>query len=126
MASYQINDKMYVYANGALLGMADSVTVEYQGDPIVIATLANDFVGVYPVPKHAIVSVENFVSTAGMEFDAVEKWLNTEEVAIKTQMGGSGEVFDTSGFVMAPSISSSPTNPTKMTFKVAVAAKKFK
>lgn len=121
----QIIDRAYAYANGMLLGMCDSAGVEYQGDPIPIETLALDFAGVYPPPKHAVLSFEAFVPTSGLEFDAIKMFLTTTEVQFKVQLGGSGKSITTSGFVAAPSISSSPTSPTKISFRALVDAKPF-
>lgn len=121
----QIIDRIFVYANGALLGMADRVSVEYQGSPIVINTLALDFAGVYPTPKMATVTVDQFVPTDGKAFDPTEKWLNTEQITVQNRLGGSGKVMEADGFVDAPSITSSPTDPTKLTFKVLVPAIAF-
>lgn len=120
-----IIDRAYAYANGALLGMCDSVGVEYVGDPIPVETLVQDFAGVYPPPKHATLSFESFVPTTGLEFDAIKMFLATTEVQFKVQLGGSGKSVTTSGFVMAPSITSTPSAPTKMSFNAVVDAKPF-
>jgi hypothetical protein len=121
----QIIDRIFAFGNGGLLGMADRVSVEYSGSPIVINTLALDFAGVYPTPKMATITVDQFVPTDGTVFDPTQKWLDTEQVTIKCQLGGSGKVMEADGFVDAPSITSSPTDPTKLTFKVMVPAIAF-
>ncbi len=120
-----IYDRLFVFKDGALLGEADSCTVEWQGDPVVIDTLTKDFAGVYPVPKHAQMSVEQFVPIDASQFDPTSSWLNTEVVTMKAQLGGSGKVFESDGFILAPSITSSPTNPTKISFKAVLEAKPF-
>lgn len=116
-------DRGFLFVNGQLLGESSGGSLEFQGDPIVIATLAKDFAGVYPVPKHAVITVDSFVPAKGMEFDAVSPWLNTEKVTGKFQFGGSGASMEADGFIMTPSISTSSTDPSKLTFKIAVEAK---
>ena len=121
----QIFDRLFVFKDGALLGMADSATVEWQGDPIVVDTLSLDFAGVYPVPKHSQMSVDQFVPVDATNFDPTQAWIATEVVTMKAQLGGSGLVFESDGFILAPSITSSPTNPTKISFKAVLEAKPF-
>lgn len=123
--SGKIIDRIFAFGNGGVLGMADRVSVEYQGSPIPIDTLAQDFVGVYPTPKRAIVTIDQFVPRDSSQFDPTQKWLDTEKVTIKCQLGGSGKVMESDGFVDAPSITSSPTDPTKLQFKVMVEAIAF-
>lgn len=122
----QVYERVFVFCNGGLLGEADSVSIEWQGDPIVVDTLAKDFAGVYPVPKHCVVSVEMFQPASSVAFNPADKWIATETVTIKAQGGGSGAVFESDGFINAPSITSSPTNPAKWNFKVMCEAKSFK
>lgn len=121
----QIMDRLFAFKDGGLMGMADSIEIEYQGSPIPINTLAEDFVGVYPTPKMAVVTIDQFVSTDSADLDPTADWLATTKVTIKAQLGGSGKVMEADGFVDAPSIKSSPTDPTKRTFKVMVKAVAF-
>lgn len=121
----EIFDRCYAFVNGAVLGMADGGTLEYQGDPLPAATMTNELAGVTPVPKHAMISVENFVPSSGFEFDAIAKWLATEEVTFKLQFGGSGKVMTTSGYIMAPSLKYGAADATKFSFKALVRATPF-
>lgn len=124
--SIQIYDRAFFFADGSLLGESSGGQIEYQGDPIIVSTTTKDFAGAYPVPKHAVVTVDSFVPADGIEFDPTNPWLATTIVTAKMQLGGSGLAMESDGFCMAPSISSSATDPTKLTWKMAVEAKPFK
>lgn len=121
----QYYDRAFFYANGALLGECSGGSIEYQGDPIAVDTLTDDFKGITPVPKRAMVSVDSFAPATGLEFDAVAKWISGEFITIKMQMGGSGASMQADGVVMPPSISTSATDSTKLSFKVMCQAKPF-
>jgi hypothetical protein len=118
-------DRLFAFVDGALLGEADSCSVEWQGDPIPVETLSQDFAGIYPVPKRCVISCEQFAPIDGSEFDPVEPWLNSTQITFKCQRGGAGDILEVDGFMMAPSVTSSPTNPTKWTFKAMCQAKGF-
>ena len=122
----QLYDRGFLYVNGQLLGESSGGSVEFMGDPIIVSTLVKDFAGVYPVPKHAQITVDTFVPAKGMEFDAVTPWLNTSKVTGKFQFGGSGASMEADGFILSPTISTSSTDPSKMTFKIATEAKPIK
>src|SRR5262245_54031083 len=121
-----IVDRLFLFMNGALLGNADSGQIEGVGDPVIVDTLSEDFIGVYPVPKHLMCTIEQFEPASGTNFDPMQPWIDTELVTFKGQLGGSGKILEADGFIMGPSIQSSPTNPTKWTFKVAIKAIAFK
>lgn len=125
MASPQVYDRFFININGSLQGEADTCNVEGQGDPIPIATFVKDFAGVMPVPKQTRVSVESFVPQTGMEFDAFKAWLKTQLVKIRCTFGGSGKSLVIEGFVAAPSIRSSATDPTKLSFALMCNASTF-
>lgn len=125
MADPQVYDRFFININGALQGEADQCNIEGDGDPIPIATFVKNFAGVMPVPKRTRVSVESFVPQTGMEFDAFKAWLKTQLVKIRCTFGGSGKSIVISGFVMAPSIRSSATDATKLSFAILCDASTF-
>lgn len=124
--SYQLFDRGFFYKDGALIGDSYGGGIEYQGDPIIVATLPKDFAGVYPVPKHAVITVDQYVAVSGKGLEVVKAWLNTTKVTAKMQLGGSGLTMEAEGVIMAPGVTTSATDPTKLTFKIAVEAKEFK
>ena len=125
MASPQVYARFFVYINGKLLGQADSCSIEYQGSPVPVATFVNDFAGVTPVPKHAKVTVDSFVPQSGFEFDVIKAFLATQLITIQARFGGSGKTFKAEGFSDAPSIKSSATDSTKLTFSLMTQANAF-
>lgn len=121
----QVYERVFAFANGGVLGEADRMAIKWIGDPIPVPTLVKDFGGVYPVPKHCMVSIEMFHPTGNLAFNPSEKWIATETVTIKAQ-SPSGQTFESDGFIQAPTITSSPTDPTKWSFDVLCEAKPFK
>lgn len=125
MASPQVYDRFFVRANGKLLGETDTANIEYQGEPIPVATFVKEFAGITPVPKHSRITLESFTPRTGFEFDAIDKYLKSELVTIQAQFGASGKTLTVKGFVFPPSIRSSATENTKMTFTVIAEAGTF-
>lgn len=109
--------------NGALIGEADSANLEWIGDPMPVDSLAKDLLGFYPVPKHCLMTVEAFVIADGSGINPSEPFMGNEIVTIKGQFGGSGMSYEGDGMVQGPAVQSSPTNPSKWTFKVLAEAK---
>lgn len=118
-------DKGFLYSGGALLGETSGGSIEYTGDHLPVETLVKDFAGITPVPKRATVSVDTFVPATGFEVDVIKQFLENQKVTCKLQFGGSGLVMEADGFVMAPSITFSATDNTKMSYKIMVEAKPF-
>lgn len=125
MASPQVYDRFFVYLNGALQGESDQCNIEGQGSPLPVATFVKDFAGVTPVPKMMRITVEAFVPQTGMEFDAIKNWLKTALVKIRCTFGGSGKAAVFEGFVDAPTIRSSATDNTKLSFTLMATAATF-
>ncbi len=118
-------DRGFLFCNGQLLGESSGGSIEYQGASIPVATMADDLAGCTPVPKSAVISVESFVPATGFDFDAVKKFLSGEFVTGKFQFGGNGLSMQADGWIDPPSISTSATDSTKMSFKIVCQAKPF-
>lgn len=111
-------DRFFVFINGAVDGEAASATLEYQGEYIPIATLLKDFAGVTPTPKMCKVSIEGFVPSAGFSVDAPKLFLAGSFVDVKLQYGGSGKAFKAKGIMQPPTLSSSATEASKISFSL--------
>lgn len=120
-----IFDRCFAFANGAVLGMSNGGTLEGQGDPIPVDTMVEELAGVTPVPKHFMLSVESFIPQSGFEFDAMKKWLDTEEVSFKVQFGGNGKAVTMKGYLMAPSLKWGAADHTMLSFRALVKAAPF-
>jgi hypothetical protein len=118
-------DRGFVFADGQLLGECSGGSVEYSGDPIPVQTLSDDFSGITPVPKMAMVNVDSFIPATGFQFDAIKKFLEDKFITIKMQFGGNGLAMQADGVVMPPSITTSATDSSKLTFRVMCQAKPF-
>lgn len=125
MPSPQVYDRFFPYIEGKVLGQADSCNIEYQGSPIPVATFVRDFAGVTPVPKHAKLTIDSFVPQTGLEFDVIKAWLATKLITVQAKFGGSAQTFKAEGFADAPSLKSSATDATKLTFSLIVEASAF-
>jgi hypothetical protein len=122
----QIYDRMFIFRNGKLSLESDSVEVEFVGDPLPVATNAQEFAGVTPVPKHVRFNVSEFVPTQGEDLDdAISHFLKTQKVQIAVQRGGSGKIIKTEGFFTAPKVQSGAADHTKATYSIMCSAKPF-
>lgn len=125
MASPQVLDRLFVYSNGAPLAWSDQVTVSFQGSPVVAVTFFMEFAGVTPTPKSCKIDVESFVPRTGTGLEVVRQFLKTELVKPRMQFGGSGLILNLEGFVDVPSIRSSATDATKLSFSYMCNAAAF-
>lgn len=122
----QVYDRAFLYIGGQLAVEAESVEVEFQGDPLPVATIVKDFAGVTPTPKSVKVNVSEFVPTQGTNLDdAIKYFLATKKVQIAVQRGGSGKIIKAEGFLTAPKISSGASDHTKATYSILCEAKPF-
>ncbi len=121
----QFYDRAFVFINGQLLGEAESVSVQYQGEHIPIATLVKDLAGVTPVPKSAVIEVTSFVPAKGFEQDAVKLFLEGTFVKVRVQFGGSGIKMTAEGIVQPPNVSASATDASRISFSILCEARPF-
>lgn len=122
----QVYDRAFLYLKGQLALEAESVEVEFVGDPIPVATIAKNFGGVTPVPISAKINVSEFVPVQGGNVkDVIKTFLKTGKVQVAIQLGGSGEIIKTEGFFTAPKISSGASDHTKATYSILCEAKPF-
>jgi hypothetical protein len=118
-------DRAFIFIDGQLIGESSGGSVEYSGDPIAVQTLSSDFSGITPVPKMAMISVDSFVPAVGFEYDAIDTFLKDKFVTAKMQFGGNGLAMQADGVIMPPSVSTSATDSSKLTFRIMCEAKPF-
>jgi hypothetical protein len=122
----QVYDRAFLYLRGKLALEAESVEIEFMGDPLPVATIAKNFGGVTPTPTSAKINVSEFVPVQGGNVkDAIKAFLKTEKVQVAVQLGGSGEIIKTEGYFTAPKISSGAADHTKATYSILCEAKPF-
>lgn len=122
----QVFDRAFVFAKGSLLGMLSGGTLEGQGDPLPVDTMAEELAGVTPVPKHFVLSCDSFVPQTGFEFDAIDSWIKTEQLTYKVQFGGNGKAATFEGFNGAPSLKFGAADHTMISWKATIKAVPFR
>lgn len=111
----QVYDRMFFYLGGDLTVEAEGINMAYQGDPLPVATLVKQFAGVTPVPKSVKIDITEFIPiTGGNVTEVIKAFLNTTKVKGRVQFGGSGAIGNYEGFIMAPTLSSSASDHSKL------------
>lgn len=116
--------RYYISIDGKLDGEAESVDIKYNGDPMPITTLVQDLAGFYIPPKNATVSVKGFIPASGDRVDYVGYFLDNNIVSVKVATD-SGETMVAQGMINGPSLTSSPTDPSRIDVSMTVTASNF-
>jgi hypothetical protein len=116
--------RYYISIDGKLDGEAESVDIKYNGDPMPITTLVQDLAGFYIPPKNATVSVKGFIPAGGDRVDYVGFFLDNNIVSVKVATD-SGETMVAQGMINGPSLTSSPTDPSRIDVSMTVTASNF-
>lgn len=113
----QLYDAKYIFFNGALMAQNTSVKTDLTGDDQDVFTTALGFNGVSPAPKMRTIEVDNVVPVTGFDPESVEqKYLDSEEVTMRLQFGGTGKKATVKGFLGPVSVNSGVGQTTTMTF----------
>lgn len=112
-----IYDRIFFYLNGKLAVEAEAVNPGYQGDPLPVATIAKEFAGVTPTPKHLKLDIVEFIPVAGSSVkDVVNAFLQTKKVKARIQFGGSGEIVNSEGYLTGPQMTSGAADHSKLNY----------
>lgn len=112
-----IYDRIYFYLNGKLAVEAEAVNPGYQGDPLPVATIAKEFAGVTPTPKHLKLDIVEFIPVAGSSVkDVVNAFLKTQKIKARIQFGGSGEIVNSEGFLTGPQMTAGAADHSKLNY----------
>jgi hypothetical protein len=95
----QLYDQVYIYINGKLLAENTSVSTSLESDQQEVKTLVRGFAGISPGPVHRVIDLENVVPVKGMEFAIEKAFLESAELDVRLQLGGSGAKYEGKGFV---------------------------
>jgi hypothetical protein len=110
-------DRMFFYRGGKLAMEADAVNAGYQGDPLPVATIAKEFGGVTPVPKHLKLDIVEFIPVSGSSVaEVVNGFLQTRKFKVKIQFGGSGEIVTSEGYLTGPQMTSGASDHSKLNY----------
>lgn len=91
--------QIYLYANGVLLAENTTVETSLEADIQDVMTIAKNWAGITPSPITRTVTANNVVPLSGIEFDFEQKMLDSEEVELMLQEGGSGKKCVTKGYI---------------------------
>lgn len=110
-------DRIFFYRNGKLDMEAEAVNPGYQGDPLPVATIAKEFAGVTPTPKHLKLDIVNFIPVAGSNVaDVVNDFLQTKKVKVRIQFGGAGDIVNSEGYLTGPQMTSGAADHSKLNY----------
>lgn len=125
MADPQLYDQYFAYLNGALLAENTSLDIELRGDDQEILTTAKGFAGLTPSPRSVMITAENVVPPTGFEFDAFQKFLDSELVEMKVQSGATGKTLVSKGFIQAPKVQGGVGKTVSLSFTFKGGPSKF-
>lgn len=112
-----VYDRIYFYLNGKLAVEAEAVNPGYQGDPLPVATIAKEFAGVTPTPKHLKLDIVEFIPVAGSSVkDVVNAFLQTKKIKVRIQFGGAGDMVNSEGFLTGPQMTSGAADHSKLNY----------
>lgn len=112
-----IYDRAFLYLDGALEAEQESGTYAIQGDPLPVATMGKEFGGITPTPKSLKADISEFVPISG---GSVKKIFNGfkahKKFKLRIQLGGSGLIMESEGYLMPPSITTGAADHTKLNY----------
>jgi len=96
MALYR---EIFLSANGILLAENTTLETALEADIQDVTTTVRQWAGITPAPIVRTVTATNVIPLPGVEFDFEQKMLDSEEVEIMMQEGGSGKTCTTKGYI---------------------------
>lgn len=112
-----IYDRLFFYLNGKLAMQAESINSSLEGDPLPVATIAQNFAGVTPVPKHLKLDIVEFIPVAGSSVvDLVNAFLQTKKFKVRIQFGGAGALMNSEGYLTGPKMTSGAADHSKLNY----------
>lgn len=113
-----LHDFLFCYVNGKLLSDNQEVDTKIESNMTEVETTVKGWSGITPGGPKRRVSCKGVIPLKGFEFDAEKALINSTEITIRLQFGGSGKSTVTKGFVVsAPSITSGIGKTTEQTWE---------
>jgi len=107
MADPQLHDFLFCYVNGSLMSDNQEVETSIESNMTEVETTVKGWSGITPGGPKRRVKCKGVIPLTGFEFDAEKALINSEQVTIRLQFGGSGKSTVTKGYIVsAPSITS--------------------
>lgn len=118
-------DQAFIFIDGGLAAEATTVDTEITSDVQQVMTLAKGFAGITPSPHTRTVSVESMIPVSGFEFDYETAFLESQEVSIDIQLGGSGKKTSTLGYFTGVTVSAGVGRTATVSFEFVGTAAPF-
>lgn len=120
MSDPQLHDLVFCSVNGKLLSDNQEVDTSIESDQTRVLTTVKGFAGITPGAPVRIVKCKGVIPITGFEFDAEKALVNSEQVTLRLQFGGSGKSCVTKGYIFsAPSITSGIGKTTEQNWEFA-------
>ena len=91
--------QIYLTVNGVPLAENTTVETSLEADIQDVMTISKGWAGITPSPITRSVTANNVVPLSGVEFDFEQKMMDSEEVELMMQEGGSGKKCVTRGYI---------------------------
>jgi hypothetical protein len=111
----QLFTNVLIYANGALLAMADNISVSHQTNAQDVNTIALAFAGQTAGAPKCMVSCDSAVPFAGMEFDPTQYMASMTPLTLTAFAAGSQ--VNLKGFITESDLGYGVNSSSKLSFK---------
>jgi hypothetical protein len=118
-------DQIFMFVDGGLAAENTTVDTEISSDVQQVMTIAKGFAGITPSPHVRTITAESVVPVAGFEFDYESAFLNSQEVEIVLQQGGSGKKTTSRGYFTNVSVSAGVGRTATVSFQFVGTAQAF-
>lgn len=118
-------DQMFLFVDGGLAAENTTIDTEIVSDVQQVMTIAKGFAGITPSPHTRTVSAESVIPVSGFEFDYESAFLNSQEVELTLQQGGSGKKTVTKGYFTNVAVSAGVGRTATVSFQFVGTAAAF-
>ena len=118
-------DQIFMFIDTGLAAENTTVDTELSSDVQQVLTIAKGFAGITPSPHVRTITAESVIPVSGFEFDYETAFLNSQEVAITLQQGGSGKKVDSDGYFTNVAVSAGVGRTATVSFQFVGTAAAF-
>ena len=118
-------DQIFLFINGQLMAENTQIDTELSSDVQQVMTIVKQFAGITPSPIVRTVTGENVIPLTGFEFDFEQKFIDSEEVEIMLQQGGSGKKTTSKGYFTGVPVSAGVGKTATVSFSFVGSASPF-
>ena len=118
-------DQIFMFIDGGLAAENTTVDTEITSDVQQVMTIVKGFAGITPSPHTRTITAESVIPVSGFEFDYESAFLNSQEVEITLQQGGSGKKTVSKGYFTNVSVSAGVGRTATVSFQFVGTAAAF-